>query len=116
MSTRTTNRVALTMRLALGLCTGATFAGACGNDTPSCAEAINNYYDQDCAISAGGVPASRGEALSACRDWKADAEDCGCGDDYRAALTCLAGVDGGCASCNAELGSLGGCLANCGAG
>ncbi|MDD5309634.1 MAG: hypothetical protein PHU25_20135 [Deltaproteobacteria bacterium] len=80
--------------------------------TPSCEEAMDNMYSQNCAMVVNDVQISKAEAINGCEDSANDVETCECQDEYDNMRECLAGLDA-CDDCATEFSKYNDCMGNC---
>jgi hypothetical protein len=97
----------------LGLAVMGALAGACdkGGSSVSCGDAMDNLYDEGCAISYGGTLVSEADAVTGCADERDLAKEAGCLAEFKATLGCMNDLaDGDCAGCDGDWGDYNSCM------
>ena len=85
---------------------------ACGDDGPSCSDAVSSYYSGGCTLISGeGDDFSEAQARAVLCSGGDDVRAAGCGAQYDALVSCLDGANGACESCSGRFDAMNACLA-----
>ena len=89
----------------------------CDSGPPSCQEAMENLYDQECTFTVGGTPITMYEAIDGCEDEIGYAVECGCVGQHENLRECLAGLGyQQCDACGGEFDDYSTCFSYCSGG